>query len=122
MSGRTASNRTPSLRHQEGARDLSGRQRRSQTVGADVPAFIFSLSRGWQPCVVRPSRERLVVKSGVIERGMSGSPIVDEGGYAIGVIGLAAKAPQGKLPHCLPHWLVGLTTSSGRYRARKGVE
>src|SRR5450631_3814027 len=49
-------------------------------------AWVLSLDRKWQPCLVRSGGRFLSIKDRKIEGGMSGSPIIDANGAAIGLI------------------------------------
>ena len=53
--------------------------------------------------------------SGLIQSGMSGSPIVDDNGAAIGVVCLSERAPNPRLVHHLP---VGLLRQMTRPRPK----
>jgi hypothetical protein len=49
-------------------------------------AWVLSLDRKWQPCLVQNGGRFLWIKEASIEGGMFGSPIIDANGAAIGLI------------------------------------
>src|SRR5450631_1329141 len=49
-------------------------------------AWVLSLDRKWQPCLIHNGGRFLSIKDRKIEGGMSGSPIIDANGAAIGLI------------------------------------
>jgi hypothetical protein len=87
-----------------------------------MSAWIFTLDGVWSPCIVRRNNDgglgsRLLVNAaqGLLEPGMSGSPIVVNNGIngmAIGVFclsrGMDGKegGPQPRLVRDLPSWLL----------------
>jgi S1-C subfamily serine protease len=72
-------------------------------------AFILSLDFEWQPCTSHNGGRFLMIGDGAdgIKSGMSGSPIIDINGAAIGLVSTSGpgenKNPS--LMDCLPHWL-----------------
>ena len=74
-------------------------------VGTETPAFVLSLDGTWQRCTALNDGRFLRISSAarIIETGMSGSPIVDENGAAIGLIS-TGDGPS--LTACLPPWLL----------------
>jgi hypothetical protein len=70
-------------------------------------AFVLSLDCEWKPCTVRGAGRFLwIAKDGDnhIKSGMSGSPIIDANGAAIGVVSIGPVNPS--LMDCLPPWLL----------------
>ncbi|UPT87978.1 serine protease [Bradyrhizobium barranii subsp. apii] len=74
-------------------------------VGTETAAFVLSLDGAWQRCIAHNDGRFLHISSPdrIIETGMSGSPIVDESGAAIGLIS-TGNGPS--LTACLPPWLL----------------
>jgi hypothetical protein len=75
------------------------------------PAWMLSLDGEWQRCVVYNSDRFLTLKTDQkIESGMSGSPIIDDKGAAIGVISTASDGGDfnlgPSLTDCLPAHLL----------------
>jgi hypothetical protein len=81
-----------------------------------TPGWLLSLDGEWFRCSVRPSGRGLMVSNASkgILGGMSGSPILDSDGAAIGVISCSQEGPGEKptegdpnprLIHHLPSWL-----------------
>jgi len=74
------------------------------------PAWILSLDGEWQRCVVYNGGRFLTLKTEQkIEGGMSGSPIIDDKGAAIGVISTASDGGDNlgpSLTDCLPAHLL----------------
>jgi hypothetical protein len=75
----------------------------------DVPgalAWVLSLDLKWLPCRVHNNGRLLVTTGAKIEGGMSGSPILNAEGYAIGLISITGADDRGPcLASCLPPWL-----------------
>jgi S1-C subfamily serine protease len=76
-------------------------------------AWVLSLDRKWQPCLVRNGGRFLSIKDRKIEGGMSGSPIIDANGAAIGLISTGSGggdyygfSQNACLMDCLPPWLL----------------
>jgi Trypsin-like peptidase domain len=74
-------------------------------------AWVLSLDRKWQPCLVHNGGRFLIIQNRKIEGGMSGSPIIDANGAAIGLVstGIGAStspAINPSLMDCLPPWLL----------------
>jgi hypothetical protein len=79
-------------------------------------AWVLSLDRKWQPCLVHNGGRFLIIKNRKIEGGMSGSPIIDANGAAIRLVstGNGARESPGICPSladCLPPWLLRKWTS-----------
>jgi hypothetical protein len=75
----------------------------------NTPARLLSLAGDWIPCRVEYLNGPLWIKGGLIEGGMSGSPIVNEEGGAIGLISVGGESEGGPNPcltRHLPAWLV----------------
>jgi len=74
------------------------------------PAWMLSLDGEWQRCVVYNGGRFLTLKTEQkIESGMSGSPIIDDKGAAIGVISTASDGGDNlgpSLTDCLPAHLL----------------
>jgi hypothetical protein len=73
----------------------------------DLPGYVLSLDREWQPCTVRCDGRVLLLGGAKIEGGMSGSPILNTDGAVIGVIstGDTNMNMHPALACCLPPWL-----------------
>jgi S1-C subfamily serine protease len=75
-------------------------------------AWVLSLDRKWQPCLVQNGGRFLGIKDVSIEAGMSGSPIIDANGAAIGLISMGngggdyGYSVNPSLMDCLPPWLL----------------
>jgi hypothetical protein len=75
-------------------------------------AWVLSLDRKWQPCLVQSNGRFLCIKDVKIEGGMSGSPIIDANGSAIGLISMGdggddyGNSVNPSLMDCLPPWLL----------------
>jgi hypothetical protein len=74
-------------------------------------AFVLSLDGEWLPCTVRNGGRFLWITNhgnNHIDGGMSGSPIVDANGAAIGLVstGDGDMNPNPSLMDCLPPWLL----------------
>jgi hypothetical protein len=86
---------------------LEERQRHDAHTEA---AFILSLDGEWEPCTVRYDGRYLMICEGAdqIRSGMSGSPIIDINGDAIGLV--STRGGKGNLNpsliDCLPPWLL----------------
>jgi hypothetical protein len=80
------------------------------TIG--TAAWVLSLDGKWQPCLVQRSCRFLCIKDVEIEGGMSGSPIIDATGAAIGLISMGdgcndyGYSVNPSLTDCLPPWLL----------------
>jgi hypothetical protein len=69
--------------------------------GEDAPAFILSLGQQWLACHVMPPRGSLWITGAESVGGMSGSPIIDRDGRAIGLVctgSEGAVTPMGRTP------------------------
>jgi hypothetical protein len=77
--------------------------------GHGAPAFVLSLDGQWQACTVQNRNGRFLwmVESHYSRSGMSGSPIVDQSGAAIGLISTSGSSSSVNpmLMDCLPLWL-----------------
>jgi S1-C subfamily serine protease len=77
-----------------------------------MAAWVLSLDRKWQPCLVQNGGRFLCIKEASIEGGMSGSPIIDANGAAIGLISTGnggddyGYSVNPSLMDCLPPWLL----------------
>ena len=87
------------------------------TIGPQSVAFVYSLEGQWLQVLAGGTRSQVLVDGRKIAAGMSGSPIVDDAGRAIGVAGDGPRynagddeshRPQPRVPHCLPFWLARL--------------
>jgi hypothetical protein len=79
--------------------------RTPQDIG--TPAYMLSLNGRWQRCAVHNSGRFLFLPerdSARVKGGMSGSPILDENGAAIGLFSTSDGGPG--LSACLPPWLL----------------
>ena len=74
-------------------------------IGSKTSAFVLSLDGKWKRCTVNNGGRFLHISGPdrLIESGMSGSPIVDENGAAIGVVSIGSGP---SLIDCLPAWLL----------------
>jgi S1-C subfamily serine protease len=113
------------------AQDLSDRhdryvsftERRSMVIGRELvaiepylrtpangaPAFVLSLAGEWHPCTVHYDGRLLTISGALIEGGMSGSPIINADGAAIGLISTSDADGMNIHPSlmgCLPPWLL----------------
>jgi Trypsin-like peptidase domain len=74
-----------------------------------APAWVLSIDRSWTPCAVHNNGRFLSVSGVSIESGMSGSPIVNADGAAIGLISTSSDDDtfnmHPSLADCLPAWL-----------------
>jgi hypothetical protein len=76
-----------------------------------APAWMLSLDLQWLPCIVHSNGRFLVTSGAKIEGGMSGSPILDANGAAIGLISTSRDHASHfddchpRLAGCLPPWL-----------------
>jgi hypothetical protein len=81
--------------------------------GPEMPAWMLSLDCKWQPCTVRNRVGRLLTVcqgDGAIQGGMSGSPIIDINGSAIGLVSMGSIDGVNMHPivmDCLPPWCCG---------------
>ena len=82
----------------------------SETPGA--AASVFSLDGEWQSCTLHNGGRFLSIEeNSLIKSGMSGSPIIDSNGAAIGLISTSGGGEHGhnispNLLDCLPPWLL----------------
>jgi hypothetical protein len=71
--------------------------------------FVLSLDRKWLPCTIHNTGRFLTLDGVKIEGGMSGSPILNADGAAIGVISTGNEGrgnnTHPSLADCLPPWL-----------------
>jgi hypothetical protein len=78
--------------------------------GPGSQAFVLSLEGEWQTCTVRsdPGSRFVFIAGARIESGMSGSPILNADGEAIGLISTsgASGSVNPSLTDCLPPWLL----------------
>jgi hypothetical protein len=77
---------------------------------ARAPAWVLSLDCSWLPCTVYGNSRFLTLRGAEIKRGMSGSPIIDAVGAAIGLISTSSEEDHNINVHpclagCLPRWL-----------------
>ena len=80
-----------------------------------IPAFLLSLDRRWLACHVPHARGSLWITQVKTVGGMSGSPIIDKDGRAIGVVCTGSESerigkdvydgPHALLMHSLPRWV-----------------
>ena len=78
----------------------------------NTPAFLLSLDGRWLAGRVSPAYGTLWIKDAKSVPGMSGSPIIDQGGRAIGVVCTGGESersgpdgPNAELMHSLPRWV-----------------
>jgi hypothetical protein len=74
-----------------------------------TPAFVLSLHGEWQRCTVHNGGRFLRITNQIgnhIIGGMSGSPIIDNNGAAIGLISTGDGLCNPSLMDCLPPWLL----------------
>jgi hypothetical protein len=82
----------------------------SETPG--TAAWVLSLDGEWQSCTLHNGGRFLSIEqNNLIESGMSGSPIIDSNGNAIGLISTSGGGEHGhnmnpNLLDCLPQWLL----------------
>jgi S1-C subfamily serine protease len=81
------------------------------TVENETPAWLLSPDGEWQRCTVQNNGRFLVVRQGsqLIKSGMSGSPIVNDNGAAIGSVSTSGGDDfnmNPSLTDCLPQWLL----------------
>ena len=78
-------------------------------------ARVLSLKGRWRRCTIRHIGGPLWLSDTRIEGGMSGSPIIDDGGNAIGLVCLSSGGvkrvhtgggPNPRLAECLPAWVL----------------
>jgi hypothetical protein len=71
-------------------------------------AFVLSLNGEWQACTVHNNGRFLRLKNGDVKSGMSGSPIINNDGAAIGLISTSGggHSINPSLMDCLPPWLL----------------
>jgi hypothetical protein len=87
-------------------------RKRQDTPGE--PAFVLSLDRAWQSCTVHNQGRFLTLGGAKIDGGMSGSPILNAKGQAIGLISTGSDNNgeammfnvHTSLMDCLAPWLV----------------
>ena len=77
---------------------------------AESKAWVLSLEGGWLPCSVYNNGRTLTLSGVEIKAGMSGSPLIDEDGSAIGFIPALQRNGDHNntcpsLMDCLPGWL-----------------
>jgi hypothetical protein len=77
--------------------------------GVEAPAWMLSLDGEWLRCMVRSNGRFLEVSEGhLIKSGMSGSPIINDDGAAIGLMSTSGGDGWNvnpSLSDCLPPWL-----------------
>jgi hypothetical protein len=83
------------------------------TTQKPIAGSVLSLDGEWIACDVYRNERYLWLRNVDIRGGMSGSPIVVDGG-AVGVIGLGCDAPQASLAMHLPVWIVRALTEPPR--------
>ena len=79
-----------------------------------VPAWMLSLDGEWQSCTLHNGGRFLSIgQNDLIKSGMSGSPIIDSDGRAIGLIStssvgehIGVRDTNPNLLDCLPPWLL----------------
>ncbi len=82
------------------------------TIETESPAWLLSLDGVWQRCTVQNNGRFLVVRqegNHLIKSGMSGSPIVNNNGAAIGLVSTSGSDGSNRNPSltdCLPQWLL----------------
>ena len=82
-------------------------------AGEDTPAFLLSLDLRWHACRVHNFGGPLWITGAKTVGGMSGSPIIDKDGRAIGVVCTGSESenikdydgPQTHLMRSLPRWM-----------------
>jgi hypothetical protein len=92
-----------------------------------MAAFVLSLDGEWRACTVHNGGRFLSIINGGVKGGMSGSPIINADGVAIGVISTSdasgAESINPCLMDCLPPWLLrklnGVQAASGSSGASK---
>jgi hypothetical protein len=78
----------------------------------ETPAWVLSLDGKWHRCMVQNTGRFLLATQGggLIKSGMSGSPIVNDDGAAIGVVSTSdasgRESTNPSLMDCLPQWLL----------------
>jgi hypothetical protein len=84
-------------------------------AGEDTPAFLLSLDLRWLACRVENIGGTLWITRAKRVGGMSGSPIIDKDGRAIGVICTGSESenidydgPHTQLMRSLPRWMTPL--------------
>lgn len=84
-------------------------------------AFVLSLDGEWQTCTVHNGGRFLAISDGAecIKGGMSGSPIINSNGAAIGLVSTGGGDDGGfnmhpSLGDCLPSWLLRKLKRRGR--------
>ena len=84
-------------------------------IETHTPAWVLSLDGIWMPCTVCTINGRfLMIRGAEIESGMSGSPILNTDGAAIGLVSTSGGTTTGThnfsinpiLADCLPPWLL----------------
>ncbi len=84
-------------------------EEREQDDAHTEAAFILSLDGEWQPCTVHNGGRYLTICDGAdqIRGGMSGSPIIDTNGDAIGLVSTGGEDSNlNPSLDCLPAWLL----------------
>jgi hypothetical protein len=87
---------------------------RIANAGEDTPAFLLSLDLRWSACHVHHCGGPLWISQAKTVGGMSGSPIIDEGGRAIGLVCTGSESekdydgPHTQLMRSLPRWMTPL--------------
>jgi hypothetical protein len=92
--------------------DIVERHKWETTPG--MAAWVLSLGGEWKSCSVHTADGRfLSIRAEdrrIVESGLSGSPIINAGGAAIGLISTSGSAAGGFHPsvmNCLPPWFLG---------------
>lgn len=87
--------------------DVFGDMVRKLGEPVTIPAWVLSLDQEWLAIAVRYWCGPLIVvsDSAVVVGGMSGSPIVDAAGFAIGALS-TGNGPNPRLTYDLPGWLL----------------
>jgi len=83
------------------------------TVETATSAWVLSLDGQWRHCTVQNGgRFLMMVQGELVESGMSGSPIVNDDGAAIGVVSTGGDGfnLNPSLTDCLPQWLLRTMT------------
>jgi hypothetical protein len=87
-------------------------------IVSGTPGWVLSLDRSWVPCTVRNGGRFLATGGAEVESGMSGSPILNSDGFAIGLISTSSNTDQfnrhPSLADCLPTWLARLLITPRR--------